>query len=298
MPAYIDLIRIDWHLAETPAELHEAIIAANERCTGDDHTFETVLHELSTAAAAHPWIVADALVNTGYNSFALLHARGGDVTHVEVIELPEGETEPVALPYDDLPFGLSPYYDSEDQLRETLEAIRPAKDGSFVATAGDDRFLVELTPFAWQIRKLLVATEPELFARLMRGDYVEPKAAGRDPQQKYSQALFWPGDMLTFLQTQALRLDRSLSYLVQYALKVANLAAYDYGKAAAARIEAKLAGGDKRQQTLYFTGYQLDLLEQHAARLDISLSTVAQTAVASAKREIEQMPDRVEPGFG
>ena len=39
-------------------------------------------------------------------------------------------------------------------------------------------------------------------------------------------------------------------------------------------------------------------MEQHAARLDVSLSTIAQTAVAVAKREIAAMPDRVEPGFG
>jgi len=298
VPAYIDLIRIDWHLAETPVELHGAISEAHARCTGSDHTLRTVREQLEKAATAEPRLVADALVDTGYNSFAFLRARDGRVTEQEVVEVPEGTTEAFDLPYDDLPFDLEPTYDSENELCAAVEAVRPDEPGSFVATAGDDRFLVELTPESWTIRKLVVVTEPALFARLMTSAYQEPKPVGRDPGEKYAQALFWPGAMLQFLQGQASRLDRSLSYLVQYALKVANLPALDDGRAAAARADAGLSSGDKQKQTLYFTGYQLDLMEQHAARLDVSLSTIAQTAVAVAKREIAAMPDRVEPGFG
>jgi uncharacterized small protein (TIGR04563 family) len=293
VPDYIHLIRIDWHIRETPVELHAAISAANDRCTGEDHTYQTVHEQLAAAAAANPALVADALVETGPCSFAFMFARHGEVTEEDVVEVPEGTTEKIRLPYDDdPPFDLSLQYDSEEHLREHLEAVRPDEAASFVTNVGDDRFLVELSPETWSITKLVVSNRPALFARLMAGDFEAPKPAGRDPAQRYGQPLFFPRAMLDFLQTHATRMDRSLSWVVQYAVKVGDLGALDYGKAAAARADAKLSSGDKQQQTLYFTGYQLDLMEQHAARLDVAVSTIAQTAIAVAKREIEQMPDR------
>ncbi|MEO8844100.1 MAG: hypothetical protein ABI591_02685 [Kofleriaceae bacterium] len=292
MPAFIDLIRIDWHLPDTPDHLQEAIVLAHARCTGRDHTLETVVRDLSAAVAAHPELVVDALVDTGYNSFALLHARGGSVKQVAVVELPEGETDPVELPYDDLPFDLEPSYASEAALSDALAALAPTEAGSCVVTAGEDRFLVEVTPESWRIRKLVVASEPALVARLLRGDYAEPKAPPRDPAERYDQALYWPGDMLDFIQQHAVRLDRSLSWIAQYAVKVAKLSSLDLGQAVVARSAAGLSGGDKRKQTLLFPGSLLQILEDEAARLDCSLSTVAQTAIALAKREIEQMPAR------
>lgn len=298
MPAYIDLIRIDWHLAETPVDRHAVISGVDARCTASDHTLETVREQLGHAAATHPWLVADALVDTGYNSFAFLRVRDGRVELEEIVEVPEGTAERIDLPYDELPFDLSPVYASEDELRDALEAIRPDEAGSFVATAGTDRFLVELTPETWTIQKLEVLTDPALFARLVKGDYPVPRPAPRGPEQKYGQALFWPEAMLHFLEQHATQLDRSLSWLVQYAIKVANLETLDDAKVYAARIDAKLSSGETRQQTLYFPGAQLDLLEEQALRLDMSMSKLAQTAVAIAKREIEKMPDRVEPGFG
>jgi hypothetical protein len=297
VPAHIDLIRIDWHLAETPVELHGAISQAHARCTGTDHTFDTVREQLAKAVAGNPGLVADALVDSGYNSFVLLRARDGVVHETPVVEIPEGLSSPIDLPYDDCPFDVDLSYGTEDALREAVEGIAPSEPGRFVATAGHDRFLVEVTPEEWRLHKLVAVTEPALFARLWHERYPEPKRAGRDPDQRYGQPLFWPVEMLEFLTVQATRLDRSLSWLVQYSLRVLNLEAL-------ARVVAEglpdllgLADTPRQRQTLYFQGAQLDLMEAQAARLDTSTSAIAQIAVALAKRQIEKMPDRIEPGF-
>ncbi len=93
--------------------------------------------------------------------------------------------------------------------------------------------------------------------------------------------------MLELLQQHATRADRSLSYLVQYALEVAGptIAASEREQLP----EKELAGGDKRKQTLYFSGTMLDNLEREALRLDSSLSFVAQAAVTLARKDIETL---------
>jgi len=286
VPSYIDLIRIDWHVAETPAELHEAISAANERCTGSDHTLLTVQEGLEAAARLDPRIMADALCDTGFNSFTFLFVRDGQVAEVRVDEVPE-HGEPHDPPYDEAAaeLDLQLHFDDEDQLREALESIRPTKPATFVATAGDRRFLVELTPEQWSMSKLLVVTQPALFAKLMAEDYARPvaKRPARLPNQKYSQALYLSEGQLGWMQQMAVKRDASLSWIAQRAVR---LAGQKLGELGAKYIAPE---GVKQRQTLYFPGLMLDQLEVVAAAQDCSISKLVQAALTAAKSEIENV---------
>jgi len=285
VPYFIDLIRIDWHVAETPAELHDAISAANERCTGSDHTLLTVREGLEAAARLDPRIMADALCDTGFNSFSYLFVRDGQVTEVAVEEVPEhGEPydEPDNDSAGDLDYEL--YFDDEAQLRDKLQSIRPTKPATFIATAGDQRFLVELTPEQWSMSKMLVLTQPALFAKLMAADYAVPaaKKQPRVPDDKYSQALYLTAGQLGWMQAMATKGDKSLSWIAQRAVK---LAGAKLGELVAAY---RTPEGEKQKQTLYFPGRMLDQLDAVAAARDCSISTIIQAAITGAKAEVEK----------
>jgi uncharacterized small protein (TIGR04563 family) len=106
---------------------------------------------------------------------------------------------------------------------------------------------------------------------------------------KVEQALYWPEAMLQFLQDQGVRLDRSLSWIVQRALTqtLPHIAACDREQIGDETRSTDLRGGDKRKQTLFFPKAMLDEVKDHAARLDSSMSWVAQAAVVMARAEIE-----------
>lgn len=202
----------------------------------------------------------------------------------ELLEELDGEDNSIEVPLD---------YDDEDEMRTMLDRIAKAMiddgGGRFVAEAGYDRFLVELAPGRAAARRLVLATEPELVARLRLGQYkVVP--APRQPGDKYGQALYWTESMLGFIQDQAMRTDHSLSYVVQFAFKTACEA---IARSDRAQLESAKCGfdGDQRRQTLYFPGEMLDAMEAQSARLDCSLSFVAQSAVALALGAILALPD-------
>ncbi len=320
MPAYIHFIRIDMHVDETPAGLHPVLAEVNDDLDSTDHTLDTFTERLERHASAHPGLIVDALIDDGYNGFALLRARGRRVQVQPIDERPEGATGPVELPYDDLasvtigrdreaiaellaelgeeledPLTLPTHYDSEQQLRALVERVATATIGSgggaFIAEAGGTRFLVEVAAGRGHVAKLVVATEPELFARLMRGDYTPAPAAPRKPGDKYQQALYWPASMLRFIQDHATRTDRSLSWIVQRAFMDTRYAIAQSERAKLAAALEAFSDSDKRKQTLYFPGDMLDAMEKQAKRLDSSLSFVAQCAVALARAAIVALPD-------
>ena len=184
-------------------------------------------------------------------------------------------------------------YVDADEMRTILDRIAKAMNdggGRFVAEVGHDRFLVEVARERAVTRRLVLATEPELVARLRRGQYTVVPAPSRKPGDKYEQSLYWPGSMLQFIQEQATRTDRSLSNLVQLAFAKTReaIAASNRGELEAAKRSLE---GDKRKQTLYFSGEMLDAMEAQAARLDSSLSFVAQCAVALARDAILALPE-------
>jgi uncharacterized small protein (TIGR04563 family) len=320
MPAHIHLIRIDVHVDEAPPALQPILAEVHEDLDSTNHTLRTFTEGLELHAAAHPELVVDALIDDGYNGFTLLRARGGRVEVQQVEERPEGASDPVNLPYDQLatvtigrdreaitamldelgeeledPLTLPTLYDSEDQLRAFVHRVAAAAigsgGGSFIAEAGDARFMVEIAAGRSRVAKLVVVTEPELFARLMRGDYAPAPAAARQPDGKYEQELYWPETMLRFIQEQATRTDRSLSWIVQRAFKETHGAIAESERDKLERALEPFRGGDKRKQPLYFPGAMLDAMEAEAKRLDSSLSFVMLCAVALARESIVAMPE-------
>lgn len=318
MPAYIRLIRIDLHVDETPPALHPVLAEVHQDLDSTDHTLDSFRERLELHAAAHPELVVDALIDNGYNAFALLRARGGRVEVQAVEERPEGATDRVELPYDDLatvtigrdreaigallaeldtelddPVDLPTVYDSEAQLRALIERVAAAASsggGSFIAETVEARFLVDVAPGRGFVARLVVVTEPELFDRLLRADYTPAPAGPRKPGVKYEQALYWPEAMLRFIQDQATRTDRSLSWIVQRAFLDERATIAQHDRAALARALEPFRGADKRKQTLYFPGDMLDTIEREAKRLDSSLSFVMQCAVALARDALEALP--------
>ena len=319
MPAYIHFIRIDMHVDEQPPELRLLLTEVNLDLDSTEHTLQTFTERLEKHATAHPKLIIDALIDDGYDAFALLRARGGHVKVQHIKELPEGATQPMELPYDNLasvtigrdreaiaallaelgeeledPLTLPTNFDSEEQLRGLVERVAAAAVGSdggpFIAEAGDSRFLVEITVGRGRVAKLLVATEPELFARLKRRDYTPAPAAPRKPGDQYQQALYLPESMLAFIQEHATRTDRSLSWIVQRAFMDTR---YTIAQSEREKLSATLEvldGGSKRKQTIYFPGEMLDAIEKQAKRLDCSVSFVAQCAVRLARDAIKALP--------
>ena len=250
MPAYLHLIRIDLYVHATPEALHPVLAAGHAELDSTDHTQDTFTKRLETIAAAHPELVIDALIDNGYNSFVLLRARRGRVETLAIEERPEGATGSVELPYDELAtvtlgrdhdeiaamledlgeelepdedVTLPTVYPTEAELRAVVERVAAATvegGGRFVATAsGGARFLVELAPDRGRVTKLTVVTEPALVAKLLLADYPPAPAAPRKPDDKYAQPLYWPQSMQQFIQDQATRTDRSMSWIVQWAFK-------------------------------------------------------------------------------
>jgi uncharacterized small protein (TIGR04563 family) len=103
------------------------------------------------------------------------------------------------------------------------------------------------------------------------------------------QPLYFPDDMLQHIQAEGLRIDRSMSYIMQLAYKTAReqIAAMDYASLSAAKGSY---GGDKRKQRLYFPEDMLADMRANAARLDASLSLVAQAAFAISREAIAAVP--------
>ena len=327
MPAYVRSIHIDWHIVEASPQIRTILPEANARLSSTDHTWDTFREQLRELAVRHLDVVADAFVEDGCRSFWLFRVRPvapkaglslrelGDarVEAVQIRERLEDNAADVELPYDDAvtvtlardhalldeldgeddSLDVPLEYADADEMRTVLERVAHAIDdggGRFVAEAGHDRFLVELAPGRAVIRTLVVATEPDLVARLRRGQYPAVPGPPRTPGERYEQALYWPESMLDFLQEHATRTDRSLSYLVQLAFKSTRvaIAAGDREKLEARK---RRFDGETRKQTLYFPGDMLDAMDAQASRLDSSVSFVAQSAVALARDAILALPD-------
>ena len=104
------------------------------------------------------------------------------------------------------------------------------------------------------------------------------------------QALYWPESMLREIQTHATRTDRSLSYIVQEAWKLAaaEIAALDNDKLRA--ITRPYAISEKVKQSLFFSEEMLNELHALSKRLDTSVSTIVQAAFVLAKPALESLP--------
>lgn len=297
MPDFLRTIQIDWHYDEASPQIRKLLPEANQSLSSTDHTFDTFREQLHELAGKHLDIVADAFVEDAYRRYWLFRVRtlpqkaGMSLREmsqlrVEAIEIPmrfEDGTKAVELPYDDVIDDVPLEYADEAEMRAALTNLQTS--GTFVADAGFERFLVELAPEKTVIRKVVPAIEAELVGRLRRGEYMAVPAPPRVADEKYEQSLYWPESMLKFLTEQAVRTDRSLSSIVQEAFNKARkkIAASDREELAEKK---RVFDGETRRQSLYFHGDMLDEIAAEAARLDSSLSFVAQSAVALARDAI------------
>jgi uncharacterized small protein (TIGR04563 family) len=293
MPQYLGLVRIDWHVAETPPELQPVLGDVNARLDSTHHTFETFEDELAAIASEQPRLVAEMLIDDGWRHYHLYRLERGKVTPLALDERPEdAPATPIDLPYDDVVGDLELEYDDEAELRETVTRAAAANEqGSFVAEVGDDRFLVEIEAGRARVRKLVFVGHHELAERLLRCDYPSPPPPPRQPTEKYELALYFPAAMLQEIQDEAVRTDESLSAIVQLAWRTAypRIAKADRDELSS-RLEGYL-GGQKRKQTLYYPGAMIDQFEQEAARLDSSQSFVVQVAFVIGRGEIRKLPN-------
>jgi uncharacterized small protein (TIGR04563 family) len=294
---FLRTIQIDWHYDEASPQIRKVLPAANQSLSSTDHTFDTFREQLRELAGKHLDIVADAFVEDAYRQYWLFRVRTVPqkagmslreiakqrVEEIEVGMRFEDGAKPVELPYDDVVDDVPLEYADEAEMRAAVANVQTS--GAFVADAGFERFLVELAPEKTVIRKVVPAVEAALVGRLRRGEYKAVPAPPRVADEKYEQALYWPESMLTFLTEQAVRTDRSLSNLVQEAFNKARkkIAASDREELAEKK---RVFDGETRRQSLYFRGDMLDEMAAEAARLDSSLSFVAQSAVALARDAI------------
>src|SRR3989440_12358728 len=101
--------------------------------------------------------------------------------------------------------------------------------------------------------------------------------AGTD---KRKQSLYFPEDMLREIQEEANRQDRSLSWIVQQAWKIARNEIMRFpsvndviGGERAAQGREKMSAHDARKQSLCFPHGMLYHIQAHAARLHRPLSS-------------------------
>jgi len=102
MPAYVRMIRLDWHVAQTGAEQQAAMMAGHQALDSRLHTAETFQEKLEEIASSHPALRVDALIEDGYRHHRLLRAGDGLAKSLIVEQRPEGTDEPIELPYDEL----------------------------------------------------------------------------------------------------------------------------------------------------------------------------------------------------
>lgn len=139
-----------------------------------------------------------------------------------------------------------------------------------------------------KVRALLAADKSALFPATVSA--LDRLAAG---ETKISRGLFFPEPLLDFVQREASRTDRSLSWVVQFAWNHAReqIAALPDREAAAA-LRTSYPSAANAPQTLYFPTEILAEAEAQASRFDSSLSWLFQLAIAIATPAITALPGR------
>jgi uncharacterized small protein (TIGR04563 family) len=321
MPYYMQMSRIDCHYEQASPELRAILPDVNHRLSSRNHTSQTFEEELRKLASERHDLVIDALVDDGFRGYRLYRARAGHVSAIEVDERPEGALDSqVELPLDDLAtvtlvrnleeirtilaeqsdfdgdegdeVTIPLRYEDEASMRNVLDLVSKGIDEGehrFVAEAEFERFLVELRPCTASVRKLAVVTEPQLFARLLRGQFASVPEPPPRADEKKQQALYWPQDMLQSIKEEAFRLDTSVSNIVQKAWKASRVR---IAETELESLSTLLDGfsGDKAKQTIFFPADMLVEIRDQAARLDESLSFVVQGAWVLARDAIAALP--------
>jgi uncharacterized small protein (TIGR04563 family) len=107
---------------------------------------------------------------------------------------------------------------------------------------------------------------------------------------KIEQSLYWSTRDMEYLKSEAFRLDRSLSWVVQRSWTLAR----DQIQSLKSRDDASDTGLQSEQskvkQTLYFPDAMLVQMRSEATRLDCSMSWLVHVAVGLARSELAKLP--------
>jgi hypothetical protein len=304
MTTYLALLRIDWHVAKTPAELMPVVIAGHASLYKETHTYMTFEEELRSIASKHPALVVDALIEPGGRNLVLFRVGAGQVTQIPVEERPVGWNKSLD-PFADYTCSYlrHPHWDSEAKLREDAAIMahqnNPAEGiECFIAQTREARYLVELESSDWhRVLKLEFVTDPAVVTKLWRGDFQVPPQA-RSPEVRYEHPLTGSRAMLRFLEQQATRTARNLSSLVEFAWtaghkRVAASTPDELVELVKPSDPSGAPPSDGRAATaklIYITGLMLEQIETEALRLDKPISFVIESAIALARGDLEALP--------
>ncbi|MGE0872296.1 MAG: hypothetical protein AB7P03_27300 [Kofleriaceae bacterium] len=247
--------------------------------------------------AMRPWLPLDSVVTP------VKASKAQEVWDV-LCESNTADT-PLERNGDELELPLS--YRSERHLRWAMELVADAMIGplaQFVAQIGHHRHLVTLRSKSVQIEPLiqwpssnsefherqvegLLAADPEeLFPVVVSA---RRRMATHPGGTKLDQAIYLPESQLHDIEHQAVRTDRSLSWVVQEAWRISRESVVALPSRDAAR--AIVRHGDRtRKRKLHFPGEMLVEIEDVAERLGCSVSWIVQAAYAIARSSIAALP--------
>lgn len=290
MPAYVERVSIDWHYERAPAAARDAIQRAHVELSDDQHTYDTFKRDLAAFATSWRTVTADALLEDGYRVLWLYTVRAGRVTEQEVFDQDKPWDSVISVDDDVLPLA----YETEDEMRAAVKrAAARGATGACVAAVGARRFHVKIAK-RMSITELKPLIDSAQYLRLATGAYEAPPAPApepRDPTFKYKCTYRFTEAMVAFVQEQAVRIDASLSKIVQSAWPFAR-AAIAAANIEGVRAAARTFGGKPRAQSLYYPGDILGEMEAEAARLHVPVDTIITAAVAIARPRLAELPEQ------
>ena len=212
MPAYLRQIRIDWSYDLASSSLQNALREANQRLSSRDHTPLTFDEQLRRFASEHTDARATALIEEDERTYLLFRVQNGTVTRVDVERSADGSfvTEPdliARLLHGDFAPVPEPPAHPDDKKGQALYFPEPMLDEIRFQAARLDRSLSWVVQSAWTLARAVIQAAPE------QDPSEDSEASGGACKRK--QTLFFPAAMLDEIKHEALRIDSSLSFVVQ-----------------------------------------------------------------------------------
>ena len=122
---------------------------------------------------------------------------------------------------------------------------------------------------------------------------VDEHGQGDQASDKSALALDFPNPMLSEMQNEAVRQDRSLSWIAQTAWVNARLLILSFGSAdemEKATAEPAYAGAEAGNQSLFYSKPMIEEISTEAERLGASKDRLMQAAWVLARSEIAALP--------
>jgi uncharacterized small protein (TIGR04563 family) len=115
----------------------------------------------------------------------------------------------------------------------------------------------------------------------------------QDPSntEKIEQPLYWPEALLAFARAEARRLDRTISWLVQRAWKLASGRIRGIPSTEQAKGHTvSLVDTPKSKMNLFIPADMLEEMKAEAARFDRSMSWLVNLTLTLARPDLENIP--------